>query len=387
MKVNVGVIFGGKSVEHEISIISAVEAMGYMDTNKYNVIPIYIDKEGTWYTGDHFKDILNYRDMDVVKRYAKKVCLIRRGKSCILQSLGFTRRTLNVIDIVFPMGHGLYMEDGSLQGYLDMLGVPYVGSGVVASAIGQDKVFMKQILKSNDIPTTNYVWFTSKEFISSKKKVLEKINTLNYPMYVKPASLGSSIGITRATTEHELISGIKEAIRFDNKIIIEEEIKHVKEVNISVLGTYEDVETSEIEEINVTDEFFTFKEKYVENYSKTIKKGRKANPLLSKEMMEDLKMYAINTFKAINARGVARIDFLIDDKSKKIYVSEINTMPGSLSLYLWLPKKKSQTELINDLIKIAIEEYKSKNNLILAFENNLLDKFDILNGKKTNKSR
>ena len=279
------------------------------------------------------------------------------------------------------------MEDGSLQGYLDMLGVPYVGSGVVASAIGQDKVFMKQILKSNDIPTTNYVWFTSKEFISSKKKVLEKINTLNYPMYVKPASLGSSIGITRATTEHELISGIKEAIRFDNKIIIEEEIKHVKEVNISVLGTYEDVETSEIEEINVTDEFFTFKEKYVENYSKTIKKGRKANPLLSKEMMEDLKMYAINTFKAINARGVARIDFLIDDKSKKIYVSEINTMPGSLSLYLWLPKKKSQTELINDLIKIAIEEYKSKNNLILAFENNLLDKFDILNGKKTNKSR
>lgn len=387
MKVNVGVIFGGKSVEHEISIISAVEAMGYMDTNKYNVIPIYIDKEGTWYTGDHFKDILNYRDMDVVKRYVKKVCLIRRGKSCILQSLGFTRRTLNVIDIVFPIGHGLYMEDGSLQGYLDMLGVPYVGSGVVASAIGQDKVFMKQILKSNDIPTTNYVWFTSKEFISSKKKVLEKINTLNYPMYVKPASLGSSIGITRATTEHELISGIKEAIRFDNKIIVEEEIKHVKEVNISVLGTYEDVETSEIEEINVTDEFFTFKEKYVENYSKTIKKGRKANPLLSKEMMEDLKMYAINTFKAINARGVARIDFLIDDKSKKIYVSEINTMPGSLSLYLWLPKKKSQTELINDLIKIAIEEYKSKNNLILAFENNLLDKFDILNGKKTNKSR
>ena len=145
--------------------------------------------------------------------------------------------------------------------------------------------------------------------------------------------------------------------------------------------------TSEIEEINVNDEFFTFKEKYVENYSKTIKKGKKASPLLSKEMMEDLKMYAVNTFKAINARGVARIDFLIDDKTKKIYVSEINTMPGSLSLYLWLPKKKSQTELINDLINIAIEEYKSKNNLILAFENNLLDKFDILNGKKTNKTR
>ncbi len=385
MKINVGVIFGGKSVEHEISIISAVEAMGYMDTNKYNVIPIYIDKDGTWYTGEHLKDIINYRDIELVKRYAKKVCLIRKDKSCILQSLGLFKKTINIIDIVFPIGHGLYMEDGSLQGYLNMLGVPYVGSGVVASAIGQDKVFMKQILSCNNIPTTNYIWFTSKEFSSNKKKVLEKINTLSYPMYVKPANLGSSIGISRVTSEQELLSGIKEAIKFDNKIIVEEEIKHVKEVNISVLGTYDNLETSELEEINVNDEFFTFKEKYVENYSKVVKKGKKVNPLLSKEMVEDLKEYAINTFKAINARGVARIDFLIDDKTKKIYVSEINTMPGSLSLYLWLPKKKSQNELINDLINIAIEEYKNKQNLILSFNNNLLDKFDILDGKKLKK--
>lgn len=385
MKINVGVIFGGKSVEHEISIISAVEAMGYMDTNKYNVIPIYIDKDGTWYTGEHLKDIINYRDIELVKRYAKKVCLIRKDKSCILQSLGLFKRAINIIDIVFPIGHGLYMEDGSLQGYLNMLGVPYVGSGVVASAIGQDKVFMKQILSCNNIPTTNYIWFTSKEFSSNKKKVLEKINTLSYPMYVKPANLGSSIGISRVTSEQELVAGIKEAIKFDNKIIVEEEIKHVKEVNISVLGTYDNLETSELEEINVNDEFFTFKEKYVENYSKVVKKGKKVNPLLSKEMVEDLKEYAINTFKAINARGVARIDFLIDDKTKKIYVSEINTIPGSLSLYLWLPKKKSQNELINDLINIAIEEYKNKQNLILSFNNNLLDKFDILDGKKLKK--
>lgn len=385
MKINVGVIFGGKSVEHEISIISAVEAMGYMDTNKYNVIPIYIDKDGTWYTGEHLKDIINYRDIELVKRYAKKVCLIRKDKSCILQSLGLFKKTINIIDIVFPIGHGLYMEDGSLQGYLNMLGVPYVGSGVVASAIGQDKVFMKQILSCNNIPTTNYIWFTSKEFSSNKKKVLEKINTLSYPMYVKPANLGSSIGISRVTSEQELLAGIKEAIKFDNKIIVEEEIKHVKEVNISVLGTYDNLETSELEEINVNDEFFTFKEKYVENYSKVVKKGKKVNPLLSKEMVEDLKEYAINTFKAINARGVARIDFLIDDKTKKIYVSEINTIPGSLSLYLWLPKKKSQNELINDLINIAIEEYKNKQNLILSFNNNLLDKFDILDGKKLKK--
>ena len=147
------------------------------------------------------------------------------------------------------------------------------------------------------------------------------------------------------------IENIKRKAKFNN----------IYTVNIK----YDNLETSELEEINVNDEFFTFKEKYVENYSKVVKKGKKVNPLLSKEMVEDLKEYAINTFKAINARGVARIDFLIDDKTKKIYVSEINTMPGSLSLYLWLPKKKSQNELINDLINIAIEEYKNKQNLIL----------------------
>lgn len=385
MKVNIGVIFGGKSVEHEISIISACEIMGYIDENKYNVIPIYIDKENNWYTGMHLKDIIHYRDIDLVKRYAKRVTLIRNGKRILLQSLNGFKRNLAIIDIVLPIGHGTYLEDGNLQGYLNMLDIPYVGSSTVASGVGQDKVFMKQILSSNNIPITNYVWFFEKDFIGNKKKVIEKINALNYPLYVKPANLGSSIGISKVENEKELVSAIKEALKFDHKILVEEAVSNVKEVNVSVLGNVDKYEVSEIEEINSDSEFYSFKEKYVNNYSKTTNRKSKTKPLISKEMIEDIKKYAVETFRAINASGVARIDFLLDDKNKKIFVSEINTIPGSLSGYLWLAKKMNQTELVDNLIKIAIYEHEKTKEITYSFCPNLLENFDNLKGDKLKK--
>lgn len=376
MRVNVGVIFGGKSVEHEISIISACEIMGYIDATKYNVIPIYIDKENNWYTGMHLKDIINYRDIALVKRYAKKVALVKNGKSIILQSLGLLKRNLYVIDVVLPIGHGTYMEDGSLQGYLNMLNIPYVGSSVSASAVGQDKVFMKEILAMNNIPITNYTWFTEKDFNSNKKKILEQIEKLKYPLYVKPANLGSSIGITKVENEKKLVDAIKQALRYDHKILVEEAVTNVKEVNVSVLGNYEVYETSDIEEINSNSDFYSFKEKYVKNYTKAVNKENQTKPIISKEMIEDIKKYAVNTFKAINASGVARVDFLIDEKNMKIYVNEINTIPGSLSGYLWLNKKMPQPELIENLIKIAIYEYEKKQKITYSFMPNLLENFD-----------
>lgn len=385
MRANVGVIFGGKSVEHEISIISAVEAMGYLDPNKYQVIPIYIDKEGNWLTGMHLKDILNYRDIALVKRYATKVALIKDGKRIVLQSLGLFKKNLYVIDLVMPIGHGTFMEDGSLQGYLNMLGVPYTGPGVLGAALGQDKVYMKQILDYNNIPITNYVWFDNKTFDTKKEEILEKISTLKYPLYVKPSSLGSSIGITKVENENMLISSIKNAFKYDKKVIIEEAVKNVKEVNISVLGDNNKQEVSVIEEINTTGDFYSFKEKYVENYSKTIVKTKKTKPLLSKEMMEDLKRLAKDVFKILNAKGVARIDFLINEKTNEIYVNEINTIPGSLSGYLWLEKKKPQPELLDDLIKIAINSHKEKDEISLSLKGNLLEGYDILEGSKLKK--
>ena len=184
MRINLGVIFGGKSVEHEISIISAVDIMSSIDNNKYNVIPIYIDKENDWYTGSHLKEILHYRDIELVKRYAKKVSLVKRGKSFILESQGLFRRSLHVIDMVLPIGHGAFMEDGSLQGYLNMLGVPYVGSNVLGSAIGQDKVIQKELFKQAGIPVCNYIWFYDYEFEKNKDQILEKVKNLKYPKYM-----------------------------------------------------------------------------------------------------------------------------------------------------------------------------------------------------------
>lgn len=386
MRTNIGVIFGGKSVEHEISIISACNIMSYIDENKYKVVPIYIDKNNNWYTGEHLKNILNYRDMSLVKRYAKKVKLIKRHNTYVLENDGFLKRAICALDIVLPLGHGKYMEDGSLQGYLDMIGIPYIGSNVLGSSLGQDKVVQKDILKQNSIPVCNYVWFYDYEFLNNKKEVLKKVSSLKYPLFIKPASLGSSIGITKVNDEKELINGINEAIKFDRKILIEEGIENLKEVNISVLGDYKKQTVSDIEEINAVDGFYSFKEKYIDGYNKgNIKK--KVDKLVSKEMIADLKKYALDTFKVINASGVARIDFLINYDKRIIYVNEINTIPGDLALYLWMNDKVRPEELIERLIKIAFDENKKRNSTLNALNGNLLENYDILKGNKTNKKK
>ena len=384
MRLNIGVIFGGKSVEHEISIISAIEAMGYADENKYKIVPIYIDKDNTWYTGEHLKSIINFRDIDLVKRYAKKVALVKVGKSFVLQRLGMFKKSLCVIDIVVPIGHGAYLEDGSLQGYLNMLGVPYAGPSVLGAALGQDKVIQKELLSVNNIPVVNYTWFYNYE-LSDKKLVQERLSKLKYPVFIKPSSLGSSIGIEIAEDEKDFFKKVKNAIKYDKKILVEEKVNDVKEINISVLGNYKKVEVSEIEEINSNDDFYSFKEKYVNNFSKTQEKDAKTKPIISKEMIEDMKEYAINTFKVLDGNGVARIDFLINDKTKKIYVNEINTIPGSLSSYLWKAKKKNQTELFDDLIAIAVDNKKDDEVIQKAIPGNLLERFDNLKGSKLKK--
>ncbi len=388
MRPNIGVIFGGQSVEHEISILTATEIMNYIDDDKYNVIPIYIDKDNNWYTGAHLKDIINYRDIAVVKRYARKIALIKDDNRIVIQSLGLLKRNLFVIDFVIPLGHGTYMEDGSLQGYLNMLGIPYAGPDVLASAIGMDKIVLKELLKSHDMPTPKYLALYEKEWEDHKKTIVEQINKeFKYPIYVKPSSLGSSIGITRVTKEEELKKAIQLAFTFGKKILIEEGVNHTKEVNVSVIGDHDKVEVSDVEEINITDEFYTFKEKYVNNYSKRIAKKEKTKMIISKELIDDIKKLAVKTFKLIGCSGVARIDFLLDDKNNKIYINEINTIPGDLSCYIWMNKKKNPEELINDLIRLGLERHKDKKEKTLAFQGNLLERYDILNGSKIKKNK
>ena len=209
--IKVGVIFGGESVEHEVSIISAIQAMNKMDTEKYEIIPIYINKKGEWYTGDFLKEIETFQDMELLKKYAKNVVLYRnKYGSFVLQSKGFLRKVIKEIDIAFPIVHGTNVEDGVLQGFLKTIGIPFVGSDVAAAAIGQDKVFQKQIWKSEELPIPEYVWFFDTEYEDNPEKILKMIEKIKYPVIVKPATLGSSVGINIAHKREELQKAVDE---------------------------------------------------------------------------------------------------------------------------------------------------------------------------------
>lgn len=394
MKIKVGVIFGGESVEHEVSIISACQAMEYMDIDKYDIIPIYISKNRIWYTGEMLKDIDNYKNFDDLKRYAKEVTLTKKGDKFILQTTkGMFRKDVTDIDIAFPIVHGNNVEDGSIQGYLETLGIPYVGSHVLGAAIAQDKVVMKQLFASNDIPIVDYIWFYENEYIEAKDEILEKINKLEYPVVVKPASLGSSVGITYVKSEESIDTAIREAIKYDKKIVIEKAISDLKEVNCSVLGDYRHQETSAIEEVLTDNELLTYADKYIGGGKGKLKGGIKASKgmvatdriipaRLDKSIENQVIDISIKAFKALNLSGIVRIDFLINSKTKQVYINEPNTIPGSLSFYLWEPVGKGYKTLLNDMINIAIKNYKELNKKTYSFNSNILSNFNGLKGSK-----
>ena len=230
MRIKVGVIFGGETVEHEVSIISAIQAMNKMDQEKYEIIPIYITKNREWYTGDMLKDIDVYQDLSLIKKYAKNVVLYYKKGSYVLQKKGFPRNVVKEIDIAFPIVHGTNVEDGVLQGYLQTIGIPLVGPNVYAGVVGQDKAFMKDVWAGADLPMTKYVWFYDVDYKRDRDEVIKKVSKLKYPVIVKPATTGSSVGISVCDDEDSLINGIDEAIQYDTKIVVEEVVKNLKEV-------------------------------------------------------------------------------------------------------------------------------------------------------------
>ena len=387
MKIKVGVLFGGVSVEHEVSIISALQAIKNMDLNKYEIIPIYIDKKGVWHTGEILKDINIYKDMDELKRFTNECILVNKENKFYLQTTGLFKRYKYEIDIIFPIVHGTNVEDGKLQGYLETINVPYVGSDVLASALGQDKVAQKAIYEVNKLPILPYIWFYDYEYNNDSEEYLKKINQLGYPVIVKPANLGSSIGIAVAKNEDELQKAIKEAINYDKKILVEKCLTDLKEVNISVLGNYQSIDTSLIEEVNNSHHILTFDDKYL-NGNKT--KGmsgssRKIPADISKKMQEEIVDIAKKAFLALGNSGVVRIDFLIDNETKNVYINEINTCPGSLSFYLWEPSNKKYSELLDELIKIGIRNYQYKQKKINSFDSNILSNFNGTKGVKGTK--
>lgn len=389
MKLKVGVFFGGRSVEHEISIISASQAIKALDENKYEVIPVYIDKKGEFYTGDVLLDIKNFHNLKEVCDKAIKINIVRQNQHVILEPVKkklFNNKPVNTIDVAFPVIHGTNGEDGTLQGFLEMLQIPYVGCDVKGAVTGQDKIFMKNILRDNNIKVVEFNWFYDQDYFNDQEKIINKVEAeLTYPVIVKPATLGSSIGISKAKDRQGLIDAIETAIQYDNRILVEEMIANLVEVNCSVLGDYSGCKASAIEEVFQNDEILSFNDKYTgSSASKGSKSGgskgmastkRIIPARIGEELLEEVATMAKKGFQALGASGVCRIDFLINSQTKEVYINEINTIPGSLSFYLWSEVGVEFDALCDELIRLAIKRQAMYDKRIVSYDSNVLASF------------
>ena len=390
MKIKVGVIFGGETVEHEVSIITAVQAMEHMNQDKYDIIPIYISKDRYWYTGKMLMDIDVYRNFDDLKKYASRCCLTKKNGEFFLQkTTGIFRKDITTLDVVFPIVHGNNVEDGTLQGYIETVGIPYVGSRVLGSALGQDKVVMKQVFAACNIPIVDYTWFYDTEYLDGQDEILERISKLGYPVVVKPATLGSSVGITYVKDESTIKEAIDEAIKYDVKVVVEKAVDNLLEVNCSVLGNYNYQQTSVIEEVISSAEILSYKDKYIGGSkakggaSKGMASASRVIPArIASDMEEKIKDISKQAFRALNLSGVCRIDFLIDKKANKVYINEPNTNPGSLSFYLWEPAGKKYEDLLDEMITLAVKDYKNRAKKTYSFKTNILANFGLKGGLK-----
>lgn len=373
MKLNVGVIFGGRSVEHEVSIITAVQAMNNIDNDKYEIIPIYITKDNVWYTGGCLRFIDTFKDFDLIRRYAKKVNLINKDGRYILQGTNFIKREICELHLAFPIVHGSNVEDGSIQGYLNIVGIPYVGSNVYSSAVSQDKVFMKQILVANDIPTTKFVWFGERFYRNKKDELFKQIDELEYPLIIKPSSLGSSVGIELITRKEELDSIIERTFKYDSKVIIEEKIDDLIEYNCSVLLTSNGNITSEIEEVTTNKDLIEYGDKLLDDESSNDSSIKRVCPAkLDEKLRKEIELNALAVFKILNMRGSARIDFLYDSKKKLLYVDEVNSIPWCYAHHLWEKRNISYKEMLNIMLADAIAQEIKNQGMTLVLDTDII---------------
>lgn len=380
MKIKVGVFFGGRSVEHEISIISAVQAMLAFDAEKYDVVPVYITKDNRFYTGEILKDIEQYKDIDNVIKNSQRVILQNIDGKVRLISYPmkmFKKPEVDYIDVAFPVVHGTNVEDGTIEGFLHMLDIPYCECDTLSSAIGMDKFAQKAILKAYGIPVLDAKCFDMKKYNRNQKDILADIeSSIEYPMIVKPVNLGSSVGIRKVHNREELEDAIDYGFEFSLRVLVEHAVPNLRELNCSVLGDYENARASECEEPLNADEILSYQDKYLAG-EKSGSKGmsstkRKLPADISKELADKIKGYAIDTFKAIGCNGVVRIDFLMDDVTKEIWVNELNTIPGSLSFYLWEASGVKFSELLDEVISLALKRKREEDTVNYSFDTNVL---------------
>lgn len=381
MKTNVAVFFGGRSVEHEISVISALQAINAFDGNKYNIVPIYISKQGRWYTGQNLLDLKNYRNLDKLVAEAEEVFMRPEyGDYNLYKANGggiFSKKKQVVAElhVAIPVLHGTNGEDGIFEGLLETIGIPFAGCNTLSSANGMDKITMKMILNAEGIPVVDYVWFTDNQWNSGKDAIVEKIESkLGYPVIVKPANLGSSVGIGTAADRRELIERINNAEKFSQRIIVEHMVEQLKEINCSVLGDADDHQSSVCEEPIKSGKFLSYEDKYMggTKTSQGMQASEKRIPAdLPEEMSEKIRFIAGETFRVLSCHGVSRIDVMIDEKDNSVYVNEINTIPGSLSFYLWEATGISFTELMDRLVALALKRKRATDRKTFTYDQNI----------------
>lgn len=390
MKIKVGVLFGGKSVEHEISVISAIQAIGYLDKSKYDVIPIYITKNNEFYIGENVDKIESYTDINSLIKSSQRVIMVwdeNKVKLIKYPQKMLSKGYVDYIDVAFPIVHGTNVEDGTLQGYLKIMNIPYVGCDVLSSSVGMDKYVMKTVLKDNGIPVLDCKCYTANVYDENEEGIIDEVEKeIGYPVIVKPVNLGSSIGISKAENRTELYDSLDTAFQYASKVLIETAVQNLKEINCSVLGDYESAEASECEEPVSSDKILTFTEKYIgDGSAKGAKDGVKASGSkgmatlkrkipadITSEQRQTIRELAVKAFKCLGCSGVSRIDFMMDTKTSNIWLNEINTIPGSLSFYLWEPLGVKFPELLDKMISLALKREREGENITYTFDSNVL---------------
>jgi D-alanine-D-alanine ligase len=376
-KIRVGLIYGGKSGEHDVSLQTAMAVMKAVDFTKYEVVPFYISKKGEWKSGAPLlapvasKEVLTFSSGDSANAPVSNAlapifgAVHAKGDVAIAAAAGAGTKDTS-LDVIFPLLHGTFGEDGTIQGLLEMANIPYVGAGVLASAVGMDKVMMKKIFAQEGLPQCIFRHFTRTEWEKNRAYHLIELETaIGYPCFVKPANLGSSVGISKAKNQDELIQAVNFAFQYDRKVIIEENID-AREIEVAVLGN-DEPQASVVGEVVSSNEFYDYKAKYIDGKSAMVIPAD-----IPAETAEQVRQLAVQAFMAVDGSGLSRVDFFLGKADQKIYINEINTMPGftPYSMYplLWQESGKPYTELLDDLIRLAVERHTAKQSIQYSFD-------------------
>lgn len=387
LKIKVGVIFGGKSVEHEVSVISGLQALRNLNPEKYEPRAIYISKKGEMFVGEKLADISNYSgNIDALCGESTRVTLVNDGgKINIVRypAKAFSKNVIDYIDVALPVVHGTNVEDGTLSGFLHSISCPYAGCDILSSALGMDKYAAKVIMKAKGLPVLDCVVFSRREYALDVDGTIEKIEkATRYPVIVKPVNLGSSVGIRKAKDRKALADALEYAYEFADRVLVENAVVNMREINCSVLGDKDGAKASECEEPINHDEILSYADKYLSGGKSGSKGGTKSAGMadtkrllpapISPEMRAKIQEYAVGAFLSLGCSGVSRVDFLIDKDNDEIYINEINTIPGSLSFYLWEATGMKYPELLDEIIRLALKREREEGKISYSFDTNIL---------------